>query len=64
MVCWWCVCQWFHWYRYVLKLPDDDQWGSLQENGWWTGMVGEVHRKVSVREADGSGAAVEYCRIS
>lgn len=33
--------------RYVLKLPHDDQWGSLQETGWWTGMVGEVHRRVS-----------------
>ncbi|XP_045121849.1 probable glutamate receptor isoform X2 [Portunus trituberculatus] len=32
-------------FSYVLKLPDDDQWGSLQENGWWTGMVGEVHRR-------------------
>ncbi|XP_047485462.1 glutamate receptor-like isoform X4 [Penaeus chinensis] len=29
---------------YTLKLPDDDQWGSLKKDGSWTGMVGEVYR--------------------
>ncbi|XP_050719652.1 probable glutamate receptor isoform X2 [Eriocheir sinensis] len=31
-------------FSYVLKLPDDDQWGALKD-GRWTGMVGEVHRR-------------------
>ena len=34
--------------RYTLKLPDDDQWGSVNAKGRWNGMVGEVHRNVSV----------------
>ncbi|XP_071520481.1 probable glutamate receptor [Panulirus ornatus] len=32
-------------FTYTLKLPDDDQWGSQQDDGTWTGMVGEVYRK-------------------
>ncbi|XP_042889540.1 glutamate receptor-like [Penaeus japonicus] len=31
-------------FTYTLKLPDDDQWGSLKKDGTWTGMVGEVYR--------------------
>ncbi|XP_047485456.1 glutamate receptor ionotropic, kainate glr-3-like isoform X2 [Penaeus chinensis] len=31
-------------FTYTLKLPDDDQWGSLKKDGSWTGMVGEVYR--------------------
>ncbi|XP_037797071.1 glutamate receptor ionotropic, delta-1-like [Penaeus monodon] len=32
-------------FTYTLKLPDDDQWGSLKKDGSWTGMVGEVYRR-------------------
>ncbi|XP_063881241.1 glutamate receptor ionotropic, kainate 3-like isoform X2 [Scylla paramamosain] len=31
-------------FSYTMKLPDDDQWGSINSEGKWNGMVGEVHR--------------------
>ncbi|XP_045115908.1 probable glutamate receptor isoform X1 [Portunus trituberculatus] len=31
-------------FSYTMKLPDDDQWGSINSEGRWNGMVGEVHR--------------------
>ncbi|ROT74111.1 hypothetical protein C7M84_007402 [Penaeus vannamei] len=31
-------------FSYTLKLPDDGQWGSIKDDGSWTGMVGEVFR--------------------
>ena len=32
-------------FTYKLKRPPDGQWGSLKDNGQWTGMVKELHLK-------------------
>ena len=32
-------------FTYKLKKPSDGQWGSLKDNGQWTGMVKELHLK-------------------
>ena len=34
-------------FQYEIKLVKDAQYGAKKENGEWTGMVGEVIRKVS-----------------
>ena len=32
-------------FTYTLRKPTDRQWGSLQSDGSWTGMINEVHQK-------------------
>ena len=32
-------------FTYTVKKPKDDAWGSRDENGSWTGMVGSLVRK-------------------
>ena len=34
-------------FQYEIKLVKDAKYGNVQEDGEWTGMVGEVIRKVS-----------------
>ena len=31
-------------FTYILKKPLDGSWGALQEDGRWTGMIGELQR--------------------
>ena len=38
-------------FQYEIKLVKDAKYGNVQENGEWTGMVGEVIRKVSGRSS-------------
>ena len=37
-------------FQYEIKLVKDAKYGNVQEDGEWTGMVGEVIRKVSKGE--------------
>ena len=34
-------------FQYEIKLVKDAKYGNVQEDGKWTGMIGEVIRKVS-----------------
>lgn len=36
-------------YRYNVVTPADGSWGSEGPNGTWSGMVGQVSRKVRIR---------------
>ena len=33
--------------RYVMRVPEDGQWGVLQEGGLWTGTVGTLQRRLA-----------------
>ncbi|KAK8406090.1 hypothetical protein O3P69_007067 [Scylla paramamosain] len=33
--------------RYVMRMPEDGQWGVLQEEGLWTGTVGTLQRRLA-----------------
>lgn len=35
-------------YRYTIKLSRDKQWGDVDENGTWTGIVNDMKDKVVV----------------
>ena len=30
-------------FTYTMKRPSDNSWGSLNPDGTWTGIVGELH---------------------
>ena len=32
--------------RYTVKEPEDQTWGAIDENGEWSGMIGQIVRKV------------------
>ena len=32
-------------FTFKLNISPDGQWGSLKDNGTWTGMVNELHQK-------------------
>ena len=32
--------------RYIVKEPEDQTWGAIDENGEWSGMIGQIIRKV------------------
>ena len=32
-------------FTYTLNTPPDNQWGSLQSNGQWNGMINELMQK-------------------
>ena len=33
-------------FTYSVRLPPDGQWGALQSDGSWSGMVGMLHREI------------------
>ena len=42
-VVYWPVCLVF---RYTLSLPSDMQWGHIDENGTWNGLIGALNDRV------------------
>nr|XP_027211677.1 glutamate receptor ionotropic, kainate 5-like [Penaeus vannamei] len=45
-------------FSYTLTRPPDGYWGAPLANGTWTGMVGQIHRKVTVE-----GSHVVFMRL-
>lgn len=49
---------WLH-FRYKLVTPPDNRWGNKLSNGSWTGMLGQVLRKVGRERGKRDGRCYE-----